>query len=92
MAEFCTVSESDGIWVVTINRPERMNAVHPPTNFELEAIFDRYEADDSARVAILTGAGDKAFCAGFRSIVFSTLPAPLSGRGSVRRLTDVGHL
>ena len=64
MPEFSRVDVADGIWLVTINRPERMNALHPPANFELAEIFARFAADESARVAILTGAGERAFCAG----------------------------
>ena len=64
MAEFCKVEKGDGVVTVTIDRPEVMNAVHPPANFELEQIFQEFESSDSTRVAILTGAGDKAFSAG----------------------------
>ena len=64
MAEFCKVEKGDGVVTVTIDRPEVMNAIHPPANFELEQIFQEFESSDSTRVAILTGAGDKAFSAG----------------------------
>lgn len=64
MPEFCSLSLEDGILLVTINRPARMNALHPPANFELAQIFEEFLSDDSARVAILTGSGDQAFCAG----------------------------
>jgi enoyl-CoA hydratase/carnithine racemase len=50
--------------LVTLNRPEAMNALHMEAHLELDAAWRRYEADDDARVAILTGAGDRAFCAG----------------------------
>jgi enoyl-CoA hydratase len=50
--------------VVTINRAERRNAVDGPTADQLEAAYERFVADDEARVMILTGAGDQAFCAG----------------------------
>ena len=50
--------------VVTIDRQERRNAVDGPTAEELTAAYRRFEADDDARVMILTGAGDVAFCAG----------------------------
>jgi enoyl-CoA hydratase len=50
--------------VVTIDRPERRNAVDGPTAELLAAAHDRFEADDAARVMVLTGAGDEAFCAG----------------------------
>src|SRR5512132_4340614 len=50
--------------VVTIDRPERRNAVDPNTADQLLEAYRRFEADDEARVMILTGAGDEAFCAG----------------------------
>jgi enoyl-CoA hydratase/carnithine racemase len=64
MGEFCSVEDDGEIRVVTINRPERMNSIHPPANFELESVFNDFESDPTARVAILTGAGDRAFSAG----------------------------
>jgi enoyl-CoA hydratase len=50
--------------VVTIDRPERRNAVDPNTADQLLEAYRSFEADDEARVMILTGAGDEAFCAG----------------------------
>ena len=50
--------------VLTIDRPQRRNAVDAATARELRRGFDRFEADDDARVLILTGAGGEAFCAG----------------------------
>ena len=50
--------------VVTIDRPERRNAVDGPTAAALGEAYRRFEADDDARVLVLTGAGDAAFCAG----------------------------
>ena len=50
--------------VVTIDRQERRNAVDGPTADELNAAYRKFEADDEARVMILTGAGGVAFCAG----------------------------
>lgn len=49
---------------VTINRPEARNSVHPQANDELDEVFDAFFADPELWVAILTGAGDKAFSAG----------------------------
>ena len=62
--EFCMVTRHDHILEVTINRPEARNSLTPEANFELEKIFDLYEQDRSLWVAIITGAGDKAFSAG----------------------------
>ena len=49
---------------VTLNRPEVMNALHPPCHDRLDAIWDEFAADPDLWVAILTGAGERAFCAG----------------------------
>ena len=49
---------------VTLNRPERMNALDAHSHAELIEIFDDFEADPDAWLAIITGAGDRAFCAG----------------------------
>jgi enoyl-CoA hydratase/carnithine racemase len=50
--------------IVTLNRPERLNAIDPATAREMAAAVDRIEQDPALRVAILTGAGDRAFSAG----------------------------
>src|SRR5215470_3771531 len=62
--EFLTYDKQDRIATITINRPEVRNALHPPANRELSAAFDAFAADADAWVAIITGAGDKAFSAG----------------------------
>jgi crotonobetainyl-CoA hydratase len=64
MPQFCK-SERDGhVLIVTIDRPDRMNALHSPAHYELSKIFDDFEKDPDLWVAILTGAGDRAFSAG----------------------------
>ena len=50
--------------VVTIDRPERRNAIDGPTAEALKAAYTYWLADEDARVLVLTGAGDIAFCAG----------------------------
>jgi enoyl-CoA hydratase len=52
------------VTVITINRPERMNAIGPQTHLELVDAWNRFRADDAALVGVLTGAGGEAFCAG----------------------------
>jgi enoyl-CoA hydratase len=54
----------DGIAVITIDRPQQRNAINRGVNEGLRQAFDRFEKDAALRVAILTGSGDKAFCAG----------------------------
>lgn len=63
---------------VTINRPDRRNAIDPATSHELKAAFEEFKADDDAWVAILTGAGDQAFSAGADLLAMSQA---LSGGG-----------
>ena len=58
-------AETDGhLLIVTINRPEVYNALHPMANQELSDVFDAFAANPELWVAIVTGAGDKAFSAG----------------------------
>ena len=64
MGEF-SFSERDGhLFVITINRPEVMNALHPMANAELSELVDEFQDDPDLWVAIITGAGDRAFSAG----------------------------
>ena len=57
-------SRPDGIAVITIDRPETRNALSREVREGLRAAWHRFEHDPTARIAILTGAGEKAFCAG----------------------------
>ena len=58
------IEKRDGILEVTVNRPEAMNAFDSEVHQTLDACWTDYEADPSLRVAIITGAGDRAFSAG----------------------------
>jgi len=64
MPEFCSAERDGHVLTVTINRPEVMNSLHPPANLELEELFDTFQHDPELWVAIITGAGDRAFSAG----------------------------
>jgi len=64
MGEFCRVEKEGRLTIVTIERPDVMNALHPPGNFELAEAFDDFATDPEQWVAIITGAGDRAFSAG----------------------------
>jgi enoyl-CoA hydratase/carnithine racemase len=63
MTEYCHVERRDHLLVVTLNRPERLNALHPPANAELGRVFDEFAADDDLWLAIVTGEG-RGFSAG----------------------------
>jgi enoyl-CoA hydratase len=67
--------------VLTIDRPERRNAVDGPTADALAAGYERFVADDDARVLVLTGAGDVAFCAGADLKALDTLGPRMMARG-----------
>lgn len=49
---------------ILLNRPEQMNAITTEMHSLLDEAFDRFQADDSQRIAIVSGAGNRAFCAG----------------------------
>ncbi len=61
--KFIEIEFDDGVATMTLNRPERRNAVHDPMHRELEDIFLEIGDDDDIRAIVLTGAGE-AFCAG----------------------------
>lgn len=61
---YCRYQVDDPLLTLTIDRPEVLNAMHPDAHHEFADAFDRYVADPSLRVAIVTGAGKQAFCAG----------------------------
>ncbi|UCC93042.1 MAG: enoyl-CoA hydratase/isomerase family protein [Thermoplasmata archaeon] len=64
LESLCIDRRDDGIVIVTINRPERRNALDRPTLAAGRKLIRDIHYDKSARVLIVTGAGDKAFCAG----------------------------
>jgi crotonobetainyl-CoA hydratase len=63
MPEFCKAEREGHLLVVTFERPDVLNALHPPANRELAQVIDEFAADPELWVAIVTGAG-RAFCAG----------------------------
>ena len=61
---YCKVARNGHMMEITIDRPEVMNALHSPAHVELHSVWNAYAADPDLRVAIVTGTGDDAFCAG----------------------------
>jgi len=86
----------DGIAFVTINRPEKLNALNDQVVAELGQAADRITSDDSIRGVILTGAGPKAFVAGAdiadlaKQGPFDGKARALRGQGVLRRLETCG--
>jgi enoyl-CoA hydratase/carnithine racemase len=64
MSDDVTYELSEQIATITINDPENRNSLNESVREGLRSAFKRFNDDDDARVAILTGAGDRAFCAG----------------------------
>jgi enoyl-CoA hydratase/carnithine racemase len=66
MTDFTQIlySVADGIATITLHRPEKMNAFTGTMMQEMCAAFDLIDADDAVRAVIVTGSGDRAFCAG----------------------------
>jgi enoyl-CoA hydratase len=58
------LEKKDGVAVVTVNRPDKLNALNDRTMAEIAAVFDSLAADVDVKGVILTGAGEKAFVAG----------------------------
>ena len=77
---------ADGVATVTINRPDRRNAVTPATIAELRDRVAQAGRDETVRVLVVTGAGDKAFCAGF------DLATMAAGTGVLARHDDRGEV
>lgn len=81
-------TRQDRTFIIKLNRPEAMNSIDPEMFDQLTAAWDEFEHDDGLFVAIVTGAGAKAFCAG-RDLVKSAADATndWSQRRSEGRLT-----
>lgn len=80
-----------GIAYVTLNRPEKLNTYNLQMRDELFQVLEAIRDDDEVRVAIFSGAGDKAFCAGADLSEFLTAPSPVVAR-EVRFKRDVWGL
>lgn len=81
--QFVAVRREGSITTVTLNRPEAMNAITIEMHRELQAAFDDFAADPAQLVCVVTGAGERAFCAGsdLKAAAANGLPAdyPRSG-------------
>ncbi len=64
MMQFIEYSLENHVARITINRPQVRNALNPETYYALSQVCDQVEQDDDVWLAVITGAGDKAFSAG----------------------------
>lgn len=84
------IDVDDSVATITLNRPEAMNSIDPEMRAELKEVWKRIHADDAIRVAVLTGAGDKAFCTG--SDLKKTMPPAESFAYSTFGQSESDHL
>src|SRR5262245_15021586 len=63
-ADLVLIERGGAVWTLRLNRPKALNALDPATLRALRTAIDAVEADESVRAVVLTGAGEKAFCAG----------------------------
>jgi 2-(1,2-epoxy-1,2-dihydrophenyl)acetyl-CoA isomerase len=80
--------QRDGVALVTLNRPDKLNALSFPLMEELDEALGGYEADDGVKAVILTGAGERAFSAGADIHEM----AGLSSEELARRSATRGHI
>ncbi|WP_428248156.1 enoyl-CoA hydratase-related protein [Ferrovibrio sp.] len=81
-----------GIAIITINRPEQRNAISKVVRSGLREAFERFEAEEDALVAILTGTGEKAFCAGMDLKEAADTMIGVPPRGFIPVLGDSIHV
>jgi crotonobetainyl-CoA hydratase len=84
--QYCKVEDEGRLRVVTLNRPEVMNALHSEASHELERVWDDFAARSDLWVGIVTGAGERAFSAG------NDLKVQAAGKRGPRPRTGFGGL
>lgn len=79
MTQPILIEKHGSVWLVTVNRPGKMNSLDFAAHERLVEIWQEFAADDSARIGVITGAGVQAFCAGADlktyTMAFATTPA-----------------
>ena len=91
--QFITVDRDGPVTVITLTRPEVLNALHSPMHFEMDAALNAFAADREQWVGIITGAGERAFSAG-NDLKWQAgggeMRAPASGFGGLTARFDLG--
>lgn len=89
MPEFLRVEQEGRALIITLHRPHVMNSLHAPACRELSAVLDRFQADPDFWIGIITGAGDRAFCAGHDLADGFDDPMPPTGWAGMAERNDI---
>src|SRR6202030_2752437 len=88
MPKYCRTEREDKLLVVTLDRPDVLNSLHAPACLELDEVFNDFERDPALWIAVITGAGDRAFCAGHDLADAPDAPMPPSGWAGLAERPD----
>jgi enoyl-CoA hydratase/carnithine racemase len=91
-SEFILTRADGGILTITLNRPEKLNALLPEMHIALAEAFDSFAADDDLHVCVVKSAGGRAFCAGSDLVAFQSeggSPYPASGYAGIAQRHDL---
>jgi enoyl-CoA hydratase/carnithine racemase len=88
MAQFIRSETVGHALVVTLDRPQVLNSLHAPACQELSSVWDKFLENDDLWMAVVTGAGDKAFCAGHDLVDDFHHPMPASGWAGLSHRMD----
>lgn len=90
--EFIIAERVDGAAIITLNRPDKLNALSFPLMEEVEHALSAWEADDAVKAVIITGAGERAFSAGADIHEMADLPAEELARRADTRNRIFWHI
>jgi enoyl-CoA hydratase/carnithine racemase len=88
MGQFINTDREGRLFVITLNRPDVLNALHAPACFELSAALDDFVADPDLWVAIITGTG-RAFCSGHDLVAAPDEDMPATGWAGISERQDI---
>ncbi len=88
MGQFIETAREGRLFILTLNRPEVLNALHAPACFEISAALDDFMADPELWVGIITGAG-RAFCAGHDLLSAPDEAMPATGWAGISERQDL---
>lgn len=86
--ETILLDEEDGVAVITLNRPQKLNAINLKMRKEISAVLRNLENNDAVRVIVLTGAGE-AFCAGADISEFSDADSISESMDNIKQLYEL---